>query len=125
MKKLIAGATLAALVTLSAWSVHAGGACCAFGAKACDASVKKADACSATLAKLNLTEEQKTKVAALQAECKKAGCTAESSAAMMKGLEQVLTAEQLAQCKTECAKGGGSCPMTAAPAAPAEEKANQ
>jgi hypothetical protein len=60
--------------------------------------------CAATYAKLTLTADQKAKMDGLVEKCKGARCTKESTAAFMKGAESILTKEQLATFKTECAK---------------------
>ena len=59
-------------------------------------------ACSASMATLNLTADQKTKMDAVMAEHHKAGCTKESEAKYMKEAEGILTPEQFAKFKTEC-----------------------
>lgn len=60
--------------------------------------------CAATYATLTLTPDQKAKMDALVEKCKGAGCTRESTAAFMKSAESVLSKEQLATFKSECAK---------------------
>ena len=60
--------------------------------------------CAATYANLTLTADQKAKMGALVEKCKGAGCTKESTAAFMKSAESILTKEQMATFKTECAK---------------------
>ncbi|MFZ1218186.1 MAG: hypothetical protein WAO00_02780 [Chthoniobacterales bacterium] len=60
--------------------------------------------CAATYANLNLTADQKAKMDALVEKCKGAGCTKESTEAFMKAAEAILTKEQLATFRTECAK---------------------
>jgi len=69
-------------------------ACCATGAKMD----------SASFTKLNLSAEQKTKIDALVQKCNKDGCTKESMDAFMKSAEGVLSKEQMATLKTECAR---------------------
>ena len=59
---------------------------------------------SASFTKLNLSAEQKTKMDALVQKCNKDGCTKESMDAFMKSAEGVLSKEQLATLKAECAK---------------------
>jgi Spy/CpxP family protein refolding chaperone len=59
-------------------------------------------ACSASLASLDLTPEQKTKMDAIMAEHHKAGCSKESEKTYMKEAKEVLTAEQFAKFKAEC-----------------------
>ena len=69
---------------------------------ACCATGEKMD--SASFSKLNLSAEQKTKMDALVQKCNKNGCTKESMDAFMKSAEGVLSKEQMATLKTECAK---------------------
>jgi Spy/CpxP family protein refolding chaperone len=59
-------------------------------------------ACQASMANLNLTPEQKTKMDAAMAEHHKAGCNEASEAKFMKDAEGILTAEQFAKFKAEC-----------------------
>ena len=59
-------------------------------------------ACSVSLASLNLTSEQQTKMDAAMAEHHKAGCSPASEAAYMKEAEGILTKEQFAKFKAEC-----------------------
>ena len=62
----------------------------------------KMAACQVSLADLNLTPDQKTKMDAIMAEHHKAGCTPESEKQYMKEAKGVLTKEQFAKFKTEC-----------------------
>ena len=71
--------------------------CCAKSASA------KKSMC-ADYAKLNLSPEQTRKLTALQEKCEKAGCTKESRAQFLRSAQRVLSAEQYAQLRTECAK---------------------
>lgn len=104
---MVAGAVL-----VGGSSVFGGSACCASGKVSAEAKEAKAGGCGDLLSKLNLTEQQKTKIAELKATCDKEGCTQETHAKFMKGLKEILTAEQIAQCKAECAKTAkGGCPM--------------
>jgi hypothetical protein len=74
--------------------------------KGCCASHSKTSKmdCSHTYAKLNLSPEQKVKLDALVAECDKGGCTKESTEKFMKSAEGILSKEQYAALKAECAK---------------------
>ena len=77
------------------------------GDKACCASHAKNDkmSCSShNYSNLNLSAEQKVKMEALQADCKKGGCTKESMDKFMKSAEGILSKEQYATLKSECAK---------------------
>jgi Spy/CpxP family protein refolding chaperone len=62
-------------------------------------------ACMVSFANLNLTSDQKTKMETAMSEHHKAGCTEASEAKYMKEVEGILTPEQYAKFKAECAKG--------------------
>ena len=75
--------------------------------KSCCATHAKGDskACmSETFAKMNLSNEQKTKLETLHAEYDKAGCTKESMDKFMKSAEGFLSKDQMATLKAECSK---------------------
>ena len=55
-----------------------------------------------SLASLNLTPEQKTKMDAVTAEHAKAGCTEASEAKYMQEAKTILTKEQYAKFEAEC-----------------------
>ncbi len=59
-------------------------------------------ACAASLASLDLTADQKTKMDTAMAEHHKAGCSKESEQAYMKEAKGILTKEQYAKFKAEC-----------------------
>jgi len=59
-------------------------------------------ACEVSIADLNLTPEQKTKMDALMAEHHKEGCSKASEAKYMDQAKAILTAEQYAKFKAEC-----------------------
>ena len=59
-------------------------------------------ACQASMASLNLTAEQKTKMDAAMAEHHKAGCNEASEGKFMSDAEGILTPEQYAKFKAEC-----------------------
>ncbi len=59
-------------------------------------------ACHVTMASLNLTAEQKTKMDTAMEAHKKAGCTKDNEAKFMKEAEGILTADQYAKFKAEC-----------------------
>jgi hypothetical protein len=63
-------------------------------------------ACQVSLASLNLTPEQKTKMDAAMAEHHKAGCSEASEERYMQEAKAILTKEQYAKFKAEC-KGKG------------------
>jgi Spy/CpxP family protein refolding chaperone len=63
---------------------------------------KEKVACQVSLATLNLTADQKTKMDAAMTEHEKAGCSEASEAAYMKQAKGILTAEQYAKFKAEC-----------------------
>ena len=62
-------------------------------------------ACSVSLASLNLTADQKTKMDAAMAEHMKAGCSEATEAKYMKEAKTILTKEQFAKFKAECKEG--------------------
>jgi hypothetical protein len=100
---------ICAAVVVAVGTAYAGDGCCP--SKKAKAAAK-ADGCAAGFSKLNLTADQQAKVAALKADCDKEGCSETSKAEFIKGLEGILTAEQLAQCKELCAKDGkAGCAM--------------
>ncbi len=114
MKKVFAF-TVAVAVLAGAASVYAGEGCCAAGKAKAEAKA----GCGDMFSKLNLTDEQKAKVAALKKECDESKCTEAARAKFMAGLKEILTPEQLAQCEAQCKKAGVSaCPMKAAEAKP-------
>ncbi len=59
-------------------------------------------ACQASMASLNLTADQKTKMDAAMAEHHKAGCNEATEAKFMNEAEGILTAEQYVKFKAEC-----------------------
>jgi Spy/CpxP family protein refolding chaperone len=59
-------------------------------------------ACQASMASLDLTAEQKTKMDAAMVEHHKAGCSEATEAKFMKDAEDILTPEQYAKFKAEC-----------------------
>ena len=62
-------------------------------------------ACQVSLASLNLTAEQKTKMDAAMAEHEKTGCTEASEAKYMQEAKGILTNEQYAKFEAQCKKG--------------------
>lgn len=59
-------------------------------------------ACAVSMADLNLTPEQKTKMDALMAEHHKEGCSKASETKYMHEAKAILTADQFAKFKAEC-----------------------
>ena len=59
-------------------------------------------ACQVSVASLDLTADQKTKMDAAMTEHQKAGCSKESEHAYMKEAKGILTKEQYAKFKAEC-----------------------
>jgi Spy/CpxP family protein refolding chaperone len=59
-------------------------------------------ACEVSMASLDLTADQKTKMDAALAEHHKAGCSKETEAKYMKEAKGILTKEQFAKFKAEC-----------------------
>ena len=66
---------------------------------------EKMAACQVSLANLNLTAEQKTKMDAVIAEHQKAGCSEATEAKYMKEAKGILTKDQYAKFKAECKHG--------------------
>src|SRR5438132_5429594 len=62
-------------------------------------------ACQISLASLNLTPDQKTKMDTAMAEHQKAGCSDASEAKYLEQAKAVLTPEQYAKFKAQCKKG--------------------
>jgi Spy/CpxP family protein refolding chaperone len=62
-------------------------------------------ACQVSLASLNLTPEQQTKMDAVMAEHQKAGCSEASEAKYMQEAKGILNKDQYAKFKSECKKG--------------------
>jgi Spy/CpxP family protein refolding chaperone len=62
-------------------------------------------ACQASLASLNLTPEQKTKMEAVMVEHEKAGCSKASEAKYMQEAKGILTKEQYTKFEAQCKKG--------------------
>jgi Spy/CpxP family protein refolding chaperone len=62
-------------------------------------------ACQVSLANLNLTPDQKTKMDAAMAEHQKAGCSDASEHQYMQEAKSVLTKDQWVKFKAECKKG--------------------
>lgn len=95
----LTGLALITVAVFAATSANAGEkGCCAAHAKNGRVS------CDQTYAKLNLSAEQKVKLEKLDAQCHKAGCTKESMDKFMKSAAGILSKEQFATLKAECAK---------------------
>lgn len=62
-------------------------------------------ACTVSLATLNLTPDQKTKMDAAIEEHHKAGCSEASEAKYMESAKSILTPEQYAKFEAQCKKG--------------------
>ena len=62
-------------------------------------------ACQVSLASLNLTADQKTKMDAAMTEHQTAGCSEASETKYMQEAKSILTPEQFAKFKAECKKG--------------------
>ena len=68
------------------------------------ASNKEQMACQVSLANLNLTPEQKSKMEAVKAEHEKEGCSEATEAKYMEQSKGILTKEQYAKFQSECKK---------------------
>lgn len=110
MKKIVGMLALAALVGLAS-EVWAGSSCCSAGKPA--NKEMKADAwssCSSALSGMELTAEQKEKIAAIEADCNAQGKTPEACSASMGKIRDVLTEEQKTTFDAATKKsGGGGC----------------
>jgi|SRR2546427_8394147 len=62
-------------------------------------------ACTVSLASLNLTPAQKTKMDVAMAEHQKAGCSEATETKYMETAKSILTPEQYAKFKAQCKKG--------------------
>jgi len=62
-------------------------------------------ACEVSMASLNLTPDQKTKMDAAMEEHHKAGCNEASEAKYMEAAKSILTPEQYAKFEAKCKKG--------------------
>ena len=69
-------------------------------------------ACTVSLASLNLTPDQKTKMDAAMADHQKAGCSEASEAKYMEQAKSILTPEQYAKFEAQCKKGDKSKTQT-------------
>lgn len=99
---VIATATVVAMTAAASWA----GSCCSAGAKAKEKT--EMTACSTALSGLELTDEQKTKIAAIEATCKEAGDSKEACEKACKEIRSVLTEEQRAQFDAKCEMKGKS-----------------
>jgi len=112
MKKIV---VLLAVLGVAAYAVNswAGGGCCPSKAKSGQsASLEKSKDCGADyLSGVNLSDEQKEQIASLKAECDNSGCSATSHEKFTAGLKEILTAEQMEQCRKTCADNGWQCPL--------------
>ena len=69
-------------------------------------------ACTVSLASLNLTPDQKTKMDAAMADHQKAGCNEASETKYMEQAKSILTPEQYAKFEAQCKKGDKSKTQT-------------
>ena len=69
-------------------------------------------ACTGSLASLNLTPDQKTKMDAAMADHQKTGCSEASEAKYMEQAKSILTPEQYAKFESQCKKGDKSKTQT-------------
>jgi len=94
MKKFMLVVALLGVVALTT-QVWAGGSCCPMSKKADKAAYDKS--CSSALSGLDLTAEQKEKIAKIEEECKAQGSTKEVCEKSMTQIRDVLTDEQKTQ----------------------------
>src|SRR5678816_2049253 len=102
----VSGSTMTKLIALVAAGAFAAGTMFAgeHGECAKKAGNEGKMACTASLATLNLTAEQKTKMETAMAEHHKEGCNQATEAKFMKEAQGILTPEQFAKFKAECDK---------------------
>ncbi|HMP74657.1 MAG TPA: hypothetical protein PKE12_00025 [Kiritimatiellia bacterium] len=103
MKRMIVAlAVLLAAGVVSSW---AGGACCPAGGKA--KAEKQVSACTSALSGVELTDDQKAKIATIEAACKEAGSTVDACAKSKDEIRSVLTEEQRAKFDAKMDKKAG------------------
>ena len=109
--KQIFGIVLAAVLLVGTAAFAVDG-CCGAAAGGAKVEGKCTGGGGGVLSKLNLTDEQKTKVSALHGEMAKAANPAEAREKFMKGLKEILTPEQYSQFQVDCQKmqQSGGCP---------------
>lgn len=93
---------VAGVLAVGAASAWAGGSCC--GKK------KEKASCIEKMGDLNLSDEQKAKIAEIESACKAEGCSKESCAKSKSQIRDVLTADQQEKWDEICgakASGGG------------------
>lgn len=94
-----------------AGNVWAGSGCCPASKSEKVAEKKSYSSCTKALKGIELTDEQKAQIAAIEAECEAEGMTADACSKSMSKIRDVLTDEQKASfdaatSKTTGAKGG-------------------
>jgi len=87
--------------------VWAGGGCCP-ASKSEKSASKKYSSCTKALKGIELSDEQKAQIAAIEAECEAEGMTAEACAKSMDKIRSVLTDEQRSTYDDACGKSAGS-----------------
>lgn len=96
--KRFAGLAFVAVAMLAVAPVQADDHSC------CGKNMSAKKSMCADYTKLNLSPEQKSQLMALQDKCDKAGGTKESRAQFLKSAKKILSAQQYAQLRAECAK---------------------
>src|SRR5215472_13166387 len=96
------------LIALVAAGMFAAGTMFAGSHGDCAKQVANKDkmACEVSLASLNLTPDQKTKMDAVMAEHMKAGCNEASEAKYTEEAKSILTKDQFTKFETECKEHG-------------------
>jgi len=100
--------TVAVAALIGTQTIHAGPACCpASKAKAAEEAKAALGSCDdkcleVSFKGIEMTEDQETKIADLMKECKGQECSVSSAKAMKKGLEEILTEEQIKTLKASC-----------------------
>lgn len=101
---VVSDSTMTKIIALAVVSAFAVGTMFAGEHGSCTKKVgnKAKEACMVSVADLNLTPEQKTKMDTIMSEHQKAGCSEASEAKYMEEAKGILTKEQFAKFKTEC-----------------------
>jgi len=100
--------TVAVAALIGTQTVQAGPSCCPVSkAKAAEQAKASLGSCGEKCLEksfkgIEMTEDQETKFAALMKECKGQECSVTSAKAMKKGLEKILTEDQIKTLKASC-----------------------
>jgi Spy/CpxP family protein refolding chaperone len=109
MMKGIVALAVAAVMIVGIQGALAGEGCCPAKAAAKAGCGDAWAKCDPTLAKIDLTAEQKAKLAEIEKSCAAEGRTKEACEKYKGEMKKVLTADQLAAYEAACKKDGSSC----------------